>query len=109
MGGGHAYERNVRRRQILKIGQEGYSKENRQNTKPGTSIVVYNLRDLKVFCNTGILGKSIVIYDFTVCCFYFEHLSKDGLINYPILFEYPLKTSVNQIMICISLCLLFGR
>ena len=44
LGGGHAYERNVRVCQILKIGHEGYSKENRQNVT-----IFYFLRELKVF------------------------------------------------------------
>ena len=61
---------------LTKSGNEGYSKENRQNTKSGTSIVVYNLRDLKVFCNIGILRKSIMNYHFTVCFFSFEYLLK---------------------------------
>ena len=46
--------------------------------------------------------KSIVIYIFTVCCFSLDIFQKDQLLHYLILFEYLLKTSVNQNMICNS-------
>ena len=38
MGGGHAYERNVRVCQIVKTGQSRISKENRQNV---TNMTIY--------------------------------------------------------------------
>ena len=70
LGGDHAYGRNAFVCQINKIRQwsilEGKSTK---CSKSGTSMVVYNLSDLKVFCNTGIVRKLIGNYHFIVSFF----------------------------------------
>ena len=52
------------REQVFQMGGPHYEQNVRNAilTKSATSIIFYNLRDLKAFCNIKILGKSIVIY-----------------------------------------------